>query len=74
MTKIDNDDADAEFSYSMALKELQEILNDLESDQVDIDELTKKVERANTLIQKCQTRLTSTQMQVEKIIEALNDD
>ena len=58
----------------MALKELQEILNDLESDQVDIDELTKKVERANTLIQKSQTRLTSTQMQVEKIIEALNDD
>ena len=69
-----NDDEDAEFSYSIALKELQEILNDLESDQVDIDELTKKVERANTLIQKCQTRLTSTQMQVEKIIEALNDD
>ena len=56
------------------MKELQEILNDLESDQVDIDELTKKVERANTLIQKCQTRLTSNQMQVEKIIEALNDD
>ena len=35
-----------EISYSLALEELQEILNDLESDQVDIDELAKKVENA----------------------------
>ena len=63
-----------ELSYSLALEELQEILNDLESDQVDIDELAKKVERANELLQQCQKRLTSTQMQVEKIIEVLNED
>ena len=63
-----------EISYSLALEELQEIINDLESDQVDIDELAKKVERANELLQQCQKRLTSTQMQVEKIIEALNED
>ena len=63
-----------EISYSLALEELQEIINDLESDQVDIDELAKKVERANELLQQCQKRLTSTQMQVEKIIQALNED
>jgi|TARA_Y100000996_G_scaffold370842_1_gene318723 exodeoxyribonuclease VII small subunit len=63
-----------EISYSLALEELQEIINDLESDQVDIDELARKVERANELLQLCQKRLTSTQMQVEKIIEALNED
>ena len=61
-------DEDNEISYSLALEELQEILNDLESDQVDIDELAKKVERANELLQQCQKRLTSTQMQVEKIV------
>ena len=55
-------------------EELQEIINDLESDQIDIDELAKKVERANELLQQCQKRLTSTQMQVEKIIQALNED
>ena len=63
-----------EISYSLALEELQEILNDLESDQVDIDELAKKVERANELLQQCQKRLSSTLMQVEKIIEVLNKD
>ena len=63
-----------EISYSLALEELQEIINDLESNQVDIDELAKKIERANELLQHCQKRLTSTQMQVEKIIEALNED
>jgi len=67
-------DEDNEISYSLALEELQEILNDLESDQVDIDELAKKVERANELLQQCQKQLTSTQMQVEKIIEVLNKD
>ena len=63
-----------EISYSLALEELQEIINDLESDQVDIVELAKKIERANELLEQCQKRLTSTQMQVEKIIEALNED
>ncbi|MAT62795.1 MAG: exodeoxyribonuclease VII small subunit [Acidimicrobiaceae bacterium] len=63
-----------EMNYSLALKELQEILTELESDQVDIDELAKKVERANELLQECQKRLTSTQMQVEEIIEVLNED
>jgi exodeoxyribonuclease VII small subunit len=75
MTKETNKaDEDSEISYSLALEELQEILTELESDQVDIDELAKKVERANELLQQCQKRLTSTQMQVEKIIEVLNED
>ena len=75
MTKeTNNANEENEISYSLALGELQEILNDLESDQIDIDELAKKVERANELLQHCQKRLTSTQMQVEKIIEALNKD
>ena len=75
MTKEPNTtDKNDEITYSLALEELQEIINDLESDQIDIDELAKKVERANELLQQCQKRLTSTQMQVEKIIDALNED
>ena len=75
MTKEPNTtDKNDEITYSLALEELQEIINDLESDQIDIDELAKKVERANELLQQCQKRLTSTQMQVEKIIKALNED
>ena len=75
MTKEPNTtDKNDEITYSLALDELQEIIDDLESDQIDIAELAKKVERANELLQQCQKRLTSTQMQVEKIIEALNED
>ncbi|MDG2353160.1 MAG: exodeoxyribonuclease VII small subunit [Acidimicrobiales bacterium] len=75
MTKETNKaNEDSEISYSLALEELQEILAELESDQIDIDELAKKVERANELLQQCQKRLTSTQMQVEKIIDVLNED
>jgi len=75
MTKETNKaNEDSEISYSLALEELQEILAELESDQIDIDELAKKVERANDLLQQCQKRLTSTQMQVEKIIDVLNED
>ena len=75
MTKETNKaNEDSEISYSLALEELQEILAELESDQIDIDELAKKVERANELLQQCQKRLTSTQMQVEKINDVLNED
>ena len=52
MTKEPNTtDKNDEITYSLALEELQEIINDLESDQIDIDELAKKVERANELLQ-----------------------
>ncbi len=60
--------------YSAALKELQEILSELESENVDVDRLASRVEQAGILIHLCQERLAAAELQVERVVDALNTD
>ena len=59
-------------SYSGALEQLQQILAELESDNVDVDHLAAQVEQANALIHLCQERLAAAELQVERVVEALD--
>ena len=61
-------------SYSKAYAELDEILENIESGHVDIDTLSKQVERAAGLIKTCRERLAGSEMRVTKIIEQLEAD
>jgi len=58
--------------YGAALEELREILSELESKNVDVDLLASRVERAGTLISLCQERLTAAELQVERVVDALD--
>jgi len=44
-------------SYDKAYAELQNILEELQSDSVSIDKLSAKIKKANSLILFCKTRL-----------------
>tara|TARA_B110000438_G_C15784910_1_gene637972 strand:- start:894 stop:1121 length:228 start_codon:yes stop_codon:yes gene_type:complete len=68
-TDLDHDEKN--LTYKKALEELEKILLGLESDEVDVDELAKKVSRANILLKHCQERLTTAQLEVETIIDTL---
>lgn len=46
-----------DMSYENALKELQAILNDLQQEQVSIDDLQAKSDRAKELLDFCQEKL-----------------
>jgi exodeoxyribonuclease VII small subunit len=61
----------AELNYENASKELEEILNQLKNDEVSIDELSDKVERASKLILFCKEKLSNTEKKVEDIISKL---
>ncbi|MAS51746.1 MAG: exodeoxyribonuclease VII small subunit [Flavobacteriales bacterium] len=65
--------SDKKITYKEALEELEEIVNGIESEEVDVDELTKKVERASKLLTVCSEKLKNTEEEVDKIIEKLND-
>ncbi len=56
--------------YAEAVAELQKILDELESDDVDVDALTQKVQRAGELIAFCQERLKAAEVEVKKVISA----
>ena len=58
--------------YGAALEELQEILSELESENVDVDRLASRVERAGALIRLCQGRLAAAELQVERVVETLD--
>ena len=60
--------------YGAALKELHEILSELESENVDVDRLASRVERAGALIRLCQERLAAAELQVERVVDALDTD
>ena len=59
--------------YADALAELEEILDQLEDDDVDVDVLSSKVERAAVLIRLCRGRIRAAQLSVEEIVADLDD-
>ncbi len=73
MSHSDDDPQDTP-SYSEAIDELEEILESIESDEVDVDELAAQVERASELVQFCRETIDETEMQIESIIEDLRGD
>ncbi len=44
-------------TYETALKELEQVVEDLRNEMVSIDDLTEKVKRAKELIEFCKDRL-----------------
>jgi len=66
-----SDDADEQVAYSEAIDELETILEEIEDDDVDLDDLADKVERASELVAICRDKIDDTEMQVQSIIDDL---
>lgn len=64
-------DADR-ISYVSAVAELETILAELERDNVDVDHLAERVERAAVLIAHCRSRISDAQLQIERVVADLD--
>ena len=60
-----------QLSYTQASKRLETILQEIESGEADVDELCARVEEGAALIQLCREKLSSTELKVKKVVEAL---
>jgi len=58
-------------TYEEAYSELQAIISDIESGEISVDSLSEKVKRAAELIAFCKEKLTSTENDVQKILDDL---
>ncbi|MFY9342067.1 MAG: exodeoxyribonuclease VII small subunit [Planctomycetota bacterium] len=56
-----------EAGYAAASSELEQILQEIESGQIDLDVLADKVERAAALLAFCRAKLAATATRVQKI-------
>ena len=58
--------------YAEALRELEDILGELEGDAVDIDRLAQQVQRATSLITLCRTRIIAARADIEAAVAGLD--
>ncbi len=58
-----------ELNYKMAMEELEQLAAELENDEISVDELTPRLQRASELIAFCQARLRNTEEEVKKILD-----
>ncbi len=56
-------------TYSEAVLELEAIIADVESGELDIDEITKKLKEAKKLFEFCKTKLNSTKQTIDNLLE-----
>ena len=56
-----------EIKYEAAFAELQSIVNKMENDELDIDQLSEQLKRAQELIKLCKDKLTKTDEEIKKI-------
>jgi len=60
-----------EIGYADAMRELGDILEELERDDLDVDVLAVRVQRASELIQLCRGRIARAQSDVDRIVTDL---
>ena len=66
--------AKKEIKYSQAIEELESILADLESERIDVDEVSTKVKRGVELIKVCKDKISKTELEVKKIVKDFSKD
>lgn len=61
-------------NYKESFDELQQIVEEIETGEISVDELSIKVKRAAVLLKICKEKLTSTEEDVNKILKELEDE
>lgn len=59
-------------SYTEAIQELQEILDKLESGDLEVDVLTEEIKKASGLLKLCKEKLYKTDAEIKKILDNLD--
>ena len=59
-------------TYAEAKAEIEKIVSSIDSDQLDVDQLTVYVKRASKLVAFCKQKLTETDEELQNILDELN--
>ena len=56
--------------YEEAMRQLQEIVRKMENDELDIDQMSDQLKKAQELIKICRDKLTKTDEEIQKLLNA----
>lgn len=62
-----------ETTYTKAFEELQQIVEEMESSQISVDDLDVKIKRASELLKICRDKLYKTEKSVQKVLDEINN-
>ncbi len=74
MTDRDGELGDDQLTFAAAMDELNGLVDELESDALDVDDLTSRVARAADLVQWCRDRIDVARFSVEEVLVRLEAD
>lgn len=60
-------------TYTEAMAEVEEILEQIENEELDVDDLAEKVKRVSVLLKICKDKLLKTNEQVEQILKEMEE-
>jgi len=60
-----------EFSFNQAVNEIERILKEIETGEMDVDRLSAEVRKASELIKQCQKKLKTTEEEINSIFKDL---
>ena len=58
-----------EVKYSNSIKKLEDIIEKIESEEIDVDELSAKVKEAVALIKTCKNKIEKAELEVKKVVD-----
>ena len=62
-----------EVKYSKSIKKLEEIIEKIESEEIDVDELSAKVKEAVSLITICKNKIEKAKLEVKKVVDGFEN-
>jgi exodeoxyribonuclease VII small subunit len=69
-----SDTGDDQLTFAAVMDELTTLVDELESDALDVDDLTARVARAADLVQWCRDRIDGARFSVEEVLVRLEAD
>jgi len=63
-----------QIKYGEAIQEIEQILSQIEQEELDVDDLTSKVQRVSELLTICRNKLRTTEQEVEKIMKDIESE
>lgn len=63
-----------EMKYSKALQRLEEIINKIESEEIDVDDLSARVKEAVELIRICKKKIEKAEMEVKEVVDKFEEE
>jgi exodeoxyribonuclease VII small subunit len=61
-------------TYTEAIATIEEILHQIETGELDVDEMAAKVKQASELIKLCKAKLFETSKEIEKVLKQMDQE